>query len=207
MTDALKRAERVIELDAITPPGPWTAGGCKDHPGESGRGLPCFRVRGPDVADVFPAGARWVQETRALSVALAADVRRLVELWKACERYCQHVPEIADRAAALGLLPPREDKPEPTLAERIEAARERLSELKAARKRALGQDTYDHIDEQVSNAQEYLAELEDEARESVPHPVAPEEADRNDLLAAEFSREDKLAESARCGDGKEEGNV
>ena len=106
----LDRARRVLELDAVIPKGPWTAGGCKDHPGESGRGLPCFKVRGPDLCEVFPSATLWVQEARTLAPDLARDAESFAALWKLCEPYCQHVPAIADKAREFGLLPERKEE-------------------------------------------------------------------------------------------------
>lgn len=53
---------------------------------------------------------RALDSSMMLRLQTEARCDKLTALWEACQRYCQHVPEIAERAAALGLLPPREDK-------------------------------------------------------------------------------------------------
>lgn len=107
MTTPLDRAKRVQELSAKATED-WFL-----LPGEPRavrtpvkQGLRSSRA----VAEfILPEDAAFCAETRTLSPALAEDVTQLVALWDLCKPLCQHDPQVADLAQALGLLPERKE--------------------------------------------------------------------------------------------------
>lgn len=103
--------------------------------------------------------------------------KQLTALWDLCKPLCQHVPEVAEMARALGLLPAAQPKSEPTIQERLAEAREELARRHAYRQRMINQDAFDGADEAWTSQLEHVRELEAEAAEAGLLPARKEESD------------------------------
>lgn len=111
----LDRAKRVQELSAKATEGPWM------QPDDEAMVLPdddeidtpkiaeCCRDPTEPATPEEIANAVFIAKTRTLAPALAKDVTQLVALWELCKPLCQHAPEVAEKARALGLLPERKE--------------------------------------------------------------------------------------------------